>query len=196
MENLHGTLAHALFERIVDLLWAVAWHAANTVANQMDSNEEEEEEGNEDEDGEEGDEDDEDEADEQEPFGPDYPGSSDDAVEDMRQILTAFHGIFHSGDPYRGVRCALVSETEGNPSVLESISRVPGAFGVACLKRKHVKQFSCCLSTRIAENPISDLDVILKDDTCPELEHQVVVLSKGLNCIKQNCKLLCGHWVT
>lgn len=107
----------------------------------MDSNEEEEEEGNEDEDGEEGDEDDEDEADEQEPFGPDYPGSSDDAVEDMRQILTAFHGIFHSGDPYRGVRCALVSETEGNPSVLESISRVPGAFGVAWLKRKHVKQF-------------------------------------------------------
>lgn len=141
MQNLHGTLAHALFERIVDLLWAVAWHAANTVANQMDSNEEEEEEGNEDEDGEEGDEDDEDEADEQEPFGPDYPGSSDDAVEDMRQILTAFHGIFHSGDPYRGVRCALVSETEGNPSVLESISRVPGAFGVAWLKRKHVKQF-------------------------------------------------------
>eukprot|EP00434_Breviolum_minutum_P006679 symbB.v1.2.005897.t1/scaffold329.1/size228424/7 len=128
LENLHGTLAHALFERIVDLLWAVAWHAANTVANQMDSNEEEEEEGNEDEDGEEGDEDD-DEADEQEPFGPDYPGSSDDAVEDMRQILTAFHGIFHSGDPYRGVRCALVSATEGNPSVLESISRVPGAFG-------------------------------------------------------------------
>lgn len=131
LENLHGTLAHALFERIVDFLWAVAWHAANTVADQMDSNEEGEEEEGED-DGEDGDED-EDEAHEQDPFGDDYPGSSDDAVDDMRQLLKAFHGMFHADEPFRGVRCSLASEMEGSPSVLESISRVPGAFGAPCL---------------------------------------------------------------
>lgn len=131
LENLHGTLAHALFERIVDFLWAVAWHAANTVADQMDSNEEGEEEEGED-DGENGDED-EDEADEQDPFGDDYPGSSDDAVDDMRQLLKAFHGMFHADEPFRGVRCSLASEMEGSPSVLESISRVPGAFGAGGL---------------------------------------------------------------
>lgn len=52
----------------MDFIWAVAWHAANTVADQMDTNDEdgeEEEEGDdEDEDGE--DDEDEDEADEQE----------------------------------------------------------------------------------------------------------------------------------
>ena len=131
LESLHGTLAHALFEHIVDFLWAVAWHAANTVADQMDSNEEGEEEEDEEDDGDDKDDDgdEEDDEDERDPFGDDYPGSSDDAVDDMRQLLNAFHAMFHSDEPYRGVRCSLVSETEGSPSVLESIARVPGAFG-------------------------------------------------------------------
>ncbi|CAJ1369289.1 unnamed protein product [Effrenium voratum] len=128
--DMHGTLAHALFERIVELLWATGWHAANTVGEADELNEEEEEEAEEDDEGEDDEQEDEDEdEDEETPFGDDYPGSSDDPVENMRDILDAFHKMFHDETPFRGVRCSLVSETEGSPSVLETISRVPGAFG-------------------------------------------------------------------
>ena len=134
--TLHGTLAHVVVERMVEVLWAAGWHAANTVGYMDDSkeDEEEEEEDEEDEDEEENgekDEDEEDEEDEEERFGEEYPGSSDDPIEDMRNMLEAFHNLFHSDEPFRGVRCTLASETEGMPSVLESISRVPGAFGDA-----------------------------------------------------------------
>lgn len=135
LSNLHGTLAHVLVERIVEVVWAAGWHAANTVANIDDSNEEgeeEEEHEEEEEEGEDGDDEEEDEEDEEDRFGEDYPGSSDDPVEDMRHLLEAFHNLFHSDEPCRGVRCSLASESEGVPA-LETISRVPGTWGDAGL---------------------------------------------------------------
>ena len=130
LEELHGTLAHALFERICDLLWASGWHAANSVANKESKEQEEEEEQVDEDEEEEEDDDDEEEKDEQDPFGDDYPGSSDDPVEDMREILSNFHGLFNKDEAFRGVRCSLSSENEG-AAVLGDISRVPGAFGDA-----------------------------------------------------------------
>ena len=89
LQEMHAVLAHALYKRIVELLWAVSWHVANTVAAKREAQDEEEEEkeDDEEEDEEEGEEDeDEDEEDEEAIFGKDYPGSSDDAIEDMRGI--------------------------------------------------------------------------------------------------------------
>ena len=131
LEELHGTLAHALFERICDLLWASGWHAANSVANKEDAKEDSEEDDDEDFDEDEEEEDEEEEdKDEQDPFGDDYPGSSDDPVDDMREVLSNFHGLFNADEAFRGVRCSLNSENEG-AAVLGDISRVPGAFGDA-----------------------------------------------------------------
>ncbi|CAE7400474.1 unnamed protein product, partial [Symbiodinium necroappetens] len=44
LEEMHAVLAHALYKRIVELLWAVSWHVANTVAAKREEQEEEEEE--------------------------------------------------------------------------------------------------------------------------------------------------------
>ncbi|CAE7907378.1 unnamed protein product [Symbiodinium sp. KB8] len=108
-------------------------HVANTVAAKREEQEEEEEEKEDDaeedeEEGEDEEDEEEDEEDEEALFGKDYPGSSDDPIEDMRGILGVLHDLFAYKEPLRGVRLCLASE-ENLPSALESIAKLPGAFG-------------------------------------------------------------------
>lgn len=104
-------------ESLVDcasnLVWSCAWYAANSVAENEDEPEDEEceDDGDEEcdsEDGE-GDQADEDEEeDEDAKFGENYPGSSDDFVEDHMCISGAFRTLFRgSEDAFHGARVFL-----------------------------------------------------------------------------------------
>ncbi|CAK0885310.1 unnamed protein product, partial [Prorocentrum cordatum] len=131
-----GVLAPNLRHSISALLWNLGWHAANAVGGMLDEapdEEEEEESGEEGEgDGDDaaGEEDEEDEDDLDKRFGDDYPGSSDDHVDDLRSALNAFRECFWDAKPWRGVSLSLASLDEaGACAELEAIGAVPGLFG-------------------------------------------------------------------
>lgn len=133
IKSKRGVLRRLLCEHAVDLLWATGWHVANTFAEfqeQMEDEQEEDEEecddGGEDE---EDDDDEEEEEDEEAAFGEDYPGSSDDYIEDLECLLEQLTSCFCEQNQWRGVRLDLSSTTANEAeSVLEKIAHVPGTF--------------------------------------------------------------------
>lgn len=134
----NGVLTKDLRNSIVDTLWAAGWQAANAVGDmlgELEMEQDEEEHDDADEEDEEGcsdeeDEDKDDSEDEDERFGENYPGSSDDAVEDLGELLASLRECFWEQKLWRGVRLDISSFGAAQAvAELEAIAAVPGAFG-------------------------------------------------------------------
>jgi len=132
LKSKRGVLRRVLCEHAVDLLWATGWHVANTFTEyteEMDDEQEENEEECDDDDDAEEEDDEEEEEDEEAAFGEEYPGSSDDYIEDVECLLEKLTTCFCEQNQWRGVRLDLSSSTALEvESVLEKIAHVPGVF--------------------------------------------------------------------
>jgi len=136
-----AVMRSSLADTATELLWACSWHAANTTSDAEeiamiaaeDEEDAEPEYDDEDEDGNEGEddeaEDDEDEDDEAK-FGAEYPGSSDDAVQDHLGIVGCLKQLFWDPKyPWHGVRIHLREDAAAAEAAVEAVSKVPAFSG-------------------------------------------------------------------